>query len=148
VKTLAAVALFAAGVICGGCLFADTAPRSLLALTECTGRCTRPSELAGLLASVVIQRAPFAVPGVVLESDTCLAIRYPKPESRVHFVLFPKRDIRNATTLTDADTPYVIGCFVLARELVAREHLQTWRIQTNGPGFQDVAYLHFHLVSR
>ena len=93
-------------------------------------------------------RAPFVLPGVAMESDTCIAIRHPKPEARAHYVLFPKHDTRNATTLTDQDGPYVLGCFAMARELVARDKMQNWRLLTNGPGLQDVAYLHFHLVGR
>jgi hypothetical protein len=43
--------------------------------------------------------------------------------------------------------PYVLGCFAMARELVARDKLQAYRMHTNGPDFQEVAYLHFHLVA-
>jgi hypothetical protein len=50
--------------------------------------------------------------------------------------------------MTEQDGPYVLGCFALARELVARDKMQNWRLLTNGPALQDVAYLHFHLVGR
>jgi diadenosine tetraphosphate (Ap4A) HIT family hydrolase len=63
-------------------------------------------------------------------------------------VLFPKHDARNITTMTEQDAPFVLGCFALARELVARDKLQNWRLLTNGPALQDVTYLHFHLVGR
>jgi len=145
-KILLGMILFAAGVACGGYLFDESIPRSFLALGDCADRCYRPSELAGLIASAAILRAPFAIPAVAMESDTCVAIRHPKPEARAHYVLFPKHDARNITTLTEQDSPYVLGCFVLARELVARDNLRGWRLTTNGPGLQDVAYLHFHLV--
>ena len=146
-RFLAVLAIFAAGVASGGYLFAQTTPRSFLALGDCQDRCYKPNELAGLIASAAILRAPSLVPGVVLESDTCLAIRYPKPEARVHYVLFPKHDTRNITTLTAEDSPYVLGCFAMVRELVARDKLKTYRLQTNGPGLQDIAYLHFHLIA-
>ena len=142
------VAVFLAGVLCGGYLFADSVPRSVLAIGDCRDRCYRPNELAGLVASVAIRRAPFVIPGVALESDACIAIRHPKPEVKFHYVLFPKHDTRNLATLSDADVPFVIGCFALARELVERDHIQNWRVQTNGPVLQDVAYLHFHLIGR
>jgi hypothetical protein len=146
-KTIvASLAVFAAGVACGGYLFAQTIPRSFLEVGSCQERCYKPNELAGLVASVAILRATSLVPGVVLESDTCLAIQYPKPEAKVHYVLFPKHDTRNITTLTPEDSRYVLGCFALARELVARDKLQAWRLQTNGPALQDIAYLHFHLI--
>jgi hypothetical protein len=142
-----AIGLFALGVACGGYLFSKSIPRSFLAIGNCEGRCYKPNELAGLITSAMIMRAPFLVPGVVMESDTCLAIRYPKPEARIHYVLFPKHDVRNITTLTPEDTPYVLGCFALARELVKRDHLQSYLLRTNGPALQDIAYLHFHLVA-
>lgn len=146
-RIAAALALFAAGVMCGGYLFAQSTPRSFLALGDCQDRCYRPNELAGLLASAAILRTPqLLLPAVVLESDTCLAIRHPRPEARTHYVLFPKHDTRNITTLTAEDSPYVMGCFAMARELVARDHLRSWQLRTNGPALQDVAYLHFHLI--
>lgn len=142
-----AFVLFALGVACGGYLFSQSLPRSFLAIGSCQGRCYKPKELAGLITSAVIQRAPFLVPGVVLESDTCVAIRHPRPEARIHYVLIPKHDTRNITTLTPQDTPYVMGCFALARELVKRDHLSAYRLYTNGPDLQDISYLHFHLVA-
>jgi hypothetical protein len=147
-RLVLAAAIFSLGVACGGYLFSKTLPRSFLAIGSCRGHCFKPNEVAGLIASAAILRAPFIVPGVVLESDTCLAIRYPKPEPRIHYVLFPKRDIRNITTLTPGDAPFVLGCFALARELVKRNHLHYWQLETNGPARQDITYLHFHLIAR
>jgi len=147
-KVLFGVALFFAGLACGGYLFAQSVPRSFLALRDCADRCYKPNELAGLVASAAILRAPYTIPQVVLESDTCIAMRHPKPEARVHYVLLPKHDTRNITTVTEDDAPFVMGCFALARELVARDKMQSWRLLTNGPALQDVAYLHFHLVGR
>ena len=143
----AALVLFTAGVVCGGYLFSRSEPRSFLAFENCQKRCYKPKEIAGLVASSAILRAPFIIPDVVLESDTCLAIRNPKPEARIHYVLFPKHDTRNITTLTLEDTPYVLGCFALAHELVTRDKLQSYRLYTNGPAKQEIAYLHFHLTS-
>jgi len=41
------------------------------------------------------------------------------------------------------DLPYILGCFALAREL----GLQAYRLYTNGPEFQEIPYLHFHLIA-
>ena len=142
------IALFVAGIVCGGYLFADTTPRSLLAIGSCEDRCYKANELAALITSAAILRAPFAVPGVVAESDTCLAIRHPKPDARIHYVLFLKHDTRNITTLTAEDTPFVLGCFALARQLVVQDKLKAYRLRTNGPALQEIAYLHFHLVAQ
>ena len=146
-RLIAFIVVLAAGFAAGGYLFAQSTPRSLLSLGHCQDRCYNANELAGLVTSAAILRAPFLVPGVVLESDTCLAIRHPKPEARVHYVLFPKHDTRNITTLTPEDSPYVLGCFAMARDLIVRDKLKAYRLQTNGPALQDIAYLHFHLIS-
>ena len=142
-----ALVFFVIGVVCGGYLFSQSVPRSFLAVGNCQDRCYKPNEIAGLIMSAAILRAPFLIPSVVLESDTCLAIRHPKPHARIHYVLFPKRDTKDITTLTLADSPYVLGCFALARELVLRDNLQAYRLYTNGPEFQEIAYLHFHLIA-
>ena len=147
-KQLAIIlALFTTGVVCGGYLFSKSLPRNFLPFESCKDRCYKPAEIAGLVTSAGILRAPFIIPGIVLESDTCLAIRNPRPEAKIHYVLFPKHDIRNITSLTPADSPYVLGCFALARELVSREHLKAYRLYTNGPEIQEIDYLHFHLVA-
>jgi hypothetical protein len=146
-QVASALALFAIGVVCGGNLFSQSVPRSFLAVGSCQDRCYESNEIAGLVMSAAILHAPFLIPRVALESDTCLAIRHPKPHARIHYVLFPKHDTRNITTLTPADSPYVLGCFALARELVLRDKLQAYRLYTNGPGLQEIAYLHFHLMA-
>jgi hypothetical protein len=141
-----ALFLFVLGVVCGGYLFSQTVPRSFLAFRSGHYRFYNKQEIAGLVTSAALLRAPFLIPDVVLESDTCLAIRYPKAKERIHFVLFPKHDTKNITTLTPADSPYLLGCYALARELVLREKLKAYRFYTNGPQYQEIAYLHFHLI--
>jgi hypothetical protein len=139
---------FIVGVCCGGYLFSQSIPRTFLTFEGCRDKCFDSKELAGLLVSAGIQKIPGLIPGVVLESDTCLAVRYPKPEAKVHYVLFPKHDIKNITSLAAEDAKYVMGCFALAHELVERDHMQAYRVHTNGPAYQEIAYLHFHLVGR
>ena len=146
-KFAAILLLFTTGILCGGYLFSRSEPRFFLSFADCQKRCYKPNEIAGLLTSSAILRAPFIIPDVVMESDTCLAIKNPTPEARIHYVLFPKHDTRNITTLTTEDSPFVLGCFALARELVSRDQLQSYRLYTNGPAKQEIAYLHFHLTS-
>ncbi len=139
--------LFLAGLAVGAYLFSKSLPRSFLAPTACGDHCYSASEIAGLMTSAAVLRAPFVIPNVVLESDTCLSIRYPKPKARIHYVLFPKRDVKNIAMLTPEDIPYVVGCFAMVRELVLRDNLNTYEVHTNGPGKQEIAYLHFHLTA-
>lgn len=144
---IGAAAVFAAGVWVGGLVFSQSQPRSFLAFHDCRSRCLNANELAGLVASVGLLRTPGWVPGVVLESDTCVSVRHPQPIARVHYVLFPKHDTRNLATLTPQDTPALLGCLAMLRELVQRERLTDWRVHSNGPGYQEIAYLHLHLVA-
>jgi diadenosine tetraphosphate (Ap4A) HIT family hydrolase len=146
-QLVVALGLFAAGAISGGYIFSQSVPRTFIPFENCKDRCYKPAEIAGLVTSAAIIRAPFIIPGVVLESDTCLAIRDPRLEKGIHYILFPKHDIRSITTLTPADSTYVLGCFALARELVSRENLRGYRLYTNGLERQEIAYLHFHLTS-
>lgn len=135
------------GVALGGWLFSRSIPRSLQAVTSCEDSCSRPSDLAGLLASAGIQRTPQLIPAAA-ESKECIAIRHPQPQDRVHYVLFPKRDARNILDIEAADGPYVLGCLALTRQLVQQEGVRNYRLTTNGPALQHVTYLHFHLVAR
>jgi diadenosine tetraphosphate (Ap4A) HIT family hydrolase len=146
-RSLLALSLVAAGFVAGGTLFSRSLPRSFLAFGSCASHCFSTNEVAGLIASAAIQRLPGAIPGVVLESDTCIAIRYPRPEARIHLVLFPKHDVKNIATLTPEDVPYVLGCLAMVRKLVEMEHVEDYRLSTNGPARQEVSYLHFHLIA-
>jgi histidine triad (HIT) family protein len=142
---LTAVVAFAIGGTTGAYLFSDTQPRSFLAITRCED-CLAPSELAGLLASVGIQKTPGLLPGLVLETDRSVVVRHPRPSARIHYVILPKKDIRDVADIPAEGRDFLIDVFGVAGELVRKEKLSRYRILTNGPGYQDVNYLHFHLV--
>ena len=136
------------GVVIGGYLFSDTRPRSFLALHKCRDTCLRPEELAGLLASVGIQKLPALIPSVVAETEKTVAVEHPAPEARIHYLIFPKKDIKNIADVTEADGEYVVDAFRVAREIVREKKLVRYRVVTNGPGYQGVTYLHFHLIAQ
>lgn len=135
------------GVMLGGYLFADTRPRSFLALNKCEGTCLQANELLGLLTSVGIQRFPALVPSVVKETDKTIVIEHPSPQARVHYLVIPKRDVQNIGELSDADSEYLIDVFKVVREIVKDKNLSSYRLATNGPGYQSLTYLHFHLTA-
>lgn len=39
----------------------------------------------------------------------------------------------------------MIDAYQVAREMIEKKKLSNYRFHTNGPGIQDVTYLHFHL---
>jgi len=140
--------IFFLGVGVGGYLFTETLTRNFLPYQGCQSNCFSQKQLAGLISSVLLLKVPSLIPKKVMESDTCVAIEHPNPKSKVHFVLFPKHDTKNIGTLTPEDTPYVLGCFAMIRQLINKHHLDYYYVRTNGPGPQEIAYLHFHLVSK
>ena len=108
----------------------------------------QPKELVGLLTSVGIQKLPALIPSVVAETEKTVAVEHPAPEARIHYLIFPKKDIKNIADVTEADGEYVVDAFRVAREIVREKKLVRYRVVTNGPGYQGVTYLHFHLLAQ
>jgi len=145
---LTIIASLLCGVILGAYLFADTRPRPFLSLRDCEGNCLRPNELVGLLASVGIQRLPGSLPGVVKETDKTIVIEQPGVHTGVHYLVIPRKDIRNVADMSDSDREYLVDLFSVMGQIIREKNLNDYEIHTNGPGYQTVAYLHFHLVAR
>ena len=142
------VAVLVVGVILGGYLFADTKPRSVLALNKCAGSCLQPKELLGLLASVGVQRFSELLPSVVKETDKTIVIESPGSQPpHIHYLVIPKKDIKNIGELSDADDEYLIDAFKVVREIIKEKNLTDYHLATNGPGYQTMTYLHFHLTA-
>ncbi len=137
---------FLLGLLLGAALLKNSQPRSFAALGNCGGSCYKPNDLAGLLVSAGIRLAPSVLPNLVQETDRCVAIAHPAPQAPKHFVLFPKRDIKNIADISVEDGPFVLGCFDLLRTLIAVHKIQTYRVLSNGPETQLVTYLHWHLI--
>jgi scavenger mRNA decapping enzyme DcpS-like protein len=140
------VVCLALGLVSGGVLFSQSQPRSVLAIHHCH-QCLDVNELAGLLASVGIQKFPGLLPAVIFETDRTLALQVPSAKHGAHYVLVPKKDIKNIGEIAPEDEPYLLDIFAVAQHLIKVKVLSKYRITTNGPGFQDVTYLHFHLVT-
>lgn len=145
--TLLLLATLLLGVILGGYLFSNTRPRSFLALNNCAGTCLRTNELLGLATSVGLQKFSGLIPSVVKETDKTLVIESPNPQARLHFLLIPKKDIKNIAELSDEDKEFLMDVFKVAGEIIREKNLLNYRIATNGPGYQTATYLHFHLIA-
>jgi len=146
-RVLIGFVAFFVGLAAGGYFFQKSQPRSFLAVKDCT-RCYRPNDLAGLLVSAGIQRVPEILPRVAKETDRCIAIEHPFAKAHTHFVVFPKKDIKNIADISVDDEPYVFDCLAMIRALVTENGLRYYRVLSNGPDLQDVTYLHFHLEAR
>ncbi len=134
------------GILIGGYLFSQSQPRSILSFDHCQD-CLSREELLGLAASVGIQKFPRLIPLMVFETDKTVVIQHPFSGRGTHYVIIPKKDIKNIGEISGSDTAYLIDAFLVARRIIEEKKLSKYRLLTNGPGFQDVTYLHFHLVA-
>jgi hypothetical protein len=137
--------LLAVGIVIGGYLFSQSQPRSLLALNRCQD-CLSRKELAGLLASVLVNKLPGLIPAVVFETDKTIVIQNPFAKGYVDYVIIPKKDIKNIGEYSEDYIPYLNDVYLVARHIIEEKNLPNYEFFTNGPGFQDVTYLHFHLT--
>ncbi|MCD6292172.1 MAG: HIT domain-containing protein [Deltaproteobacteria bacterium] len=104
-----------------------------------------PNDVAGLFASVIVQKMPRLIPSVIVETDKTIVFKHPRPKHRIHYMFVPKKDIKNIGELTDEDNEYIIDLFSTIVALVNKLGIKNYRLWTNGPEKQDVTYLHFHL---
>ena len=49
------------------------------------------------------------VPFVVKETDRCVAIEHPFRKAKVHFVVFPKKDIKDIADVSVDDQQYILA---------------------------------------
>jgi hypothetical protein len=136
-----ALVAFIVGLVLGAWLFRDVQPRHPIAARRPNSPASY-EEVLGYFGSAAMQRAPGVIPGVVMETDKSIALRM----SARHFVLVPKRDIRDIGTLAQGDEPYVMDALAMIGRLARQEKIAHYQVKTNGPLEQTVRYLHFHLV--
>jgi histidine triad (HIT) family protein len=85
----------------------------------------------------------------IRETSTLIAFHHPRPSHPVHILLVPKRALAGLPDLTAADSEFLADLFQTVRDLVTELGLEEkgFRLIVNGGAYQDVAQLHFHLVS-
>jgi histidine triad (HIT) family protein len=147
-KFIVLILVFVVGAAAGGYAVTKFQPRSFLNVKNCQNNCFKTNELLGLLGSVGMQYTPNLIPGIIVETDKAIAIKHPRPATPVHYVIIPKRDIKNIAELEEGDQEYIDDVMAVIGELVRRDNLKSYRVITNGPGYQSVAYLHFHLMGK
>jgi histidine triad (HIT) family protein len=141
------VLAFFTGIAFGAYLFSDTQPRSPLRIAECEENCFSEEKLLGLLGSVGVQKLPNLIPFVVKETDRTVAMKHPFPQSDIHYVIIPKKDIKTIEDITSEDAEYITDAHALMAQLIREQNLTNYKVIINGPRFQTVEYLHFHLVA-
>lgn len=136
---------FVLGTLLGGWWLQDTRPRAALALTNCNN-CMHPNEVTGLLTAGLIQNNPSLTPSVALETDKAIAIYHPAPQTKFHFVVFPKKDIKNLGDIGETELEYASEVIAVTAKLIQEHNLKNYKVWSNGPRTQLVGYLHFHLA--
>jgi len=142
------------GVVCGFVLgvLAVYQPRPIPGIQLPPARNPlKPKELAGIIGAAGIKGLSghlAFLPRVTLETDKTVVLDTSLSKNRVHYVLIPKKDIQNIGTISSEDREYLMDMFLVIRKLTEREKLYDYRVYTNGPGYQTVAYLHFHLTGK
>jgi histidine triad (HIT) family protein len=85
----------------------------------------------------------------VFENERILAIEDIAPVAPIHFLIMPKKEIRNLQEVSAEDLP-LIGEIVKVAQALAEEYQieEGYRLVTNiGPdGGQIIFHLHFHLI--
>ncbi len=101
---------FIVGIFVGYMLFVDSKPRPFLRVGQGADGWP-PKELAGLLASVLVQKTPWLIPDVIMETDKTVVFKHPWPKHNIHYIFAPKRDIKNIGELANEDKAYIIDLF-------------------------------------
>ncbi len=135
---------FVLGFSIGMYVFTGVQERPGISFQKCSTGCIEPREIVGILTSAGIQHFPAVIPKV-LETDKAFAIKSPLPESPIHYVIFPKKDIKNIAEVSAEDSEYLMDVYAIINELVKKDNLTNYQVITNGPGYQHTSYLHFHL---
>ncbi|MCK5665730.1 MAG: HIT domain-containing protein, partial [Thiotrichaceae bacterium] len=135
------------GLLIGWWLFSDSRPRQLITFHRRSHASSR-EELLGLLASVGVQKLTRLIPGIILETDKTIVFKHPKPKYNIHYIFAPKKDIKDIGDFSEDDKEYLNDLFATLSTVIHQENIQDYVLWSNGPGKQDVTYLHFHLGAK
>lgn len=135
------------GIFTGGYLFRDTQPRFIYRLEKNQANSTT-DDILGYLTSIGLNNFPGSfIPNVIQESEKSIVIDHPFPENDLHYVILPKKDLRSLTDLNPDNDSYVTDCLYHIAQIIQTQNLTNYQIITNGPGYQNASYLHFHLLA-
>ena len=105
---------------------------------------------AGRWLGWVFAHMSFAIPVHRLrETTTLLAFPHPRPAYPLHILIVPKRAAASLLDLGPQDAAFLSDLVSVVQSLVREYGLDQrgYRLIANGGGYQDVAQVHFHLIS-
>ena len=106
--------------------------------------------IGGIILHWIFAYFSFAIPSEKLvETDSLVAFHHPSPSYPLHVLIVPKAKFRSVQELPSNDGNFESGLFKAVKDLVRRFDLEEcgYRLIVNGGSAQEVAHLHFHLVS-
>ena len=106
--------------------------------------------LAQTLLPWSLTHMSFAIPLHTLrETATLVAFYHPQPSYPVHILILPKRAIPSMADLTAQDAKVLAEIILIAQSLVEELRLEKegYRLIVNGGAYQELAQMHWHLVS-
>jgi len=106
-------------------------------------------KIVGRLIGWVFEHMPNLLPVKrILETDNLLVFEHPKPVYALHLLIIPKKAISDFSKV-DGDSEIWKQLPAVVASLVKKFNLQNdgYRLITNVGEYQEVAQLHFHLVS-
>ncbi len=82
------------------------------------------------------------------ENEKAIAFYHPKPDYQEHILITPKKAIKNLSSFSNSDLPFVQDCFKLAKMIIRRLNWEKkeYRLIVNGGENQKIKQLHFHLI--
>ncbi len=98
----------------------------------------------------IFAHASFILPMQRLrETSNLIAFYHPQPSYPLHILLVPKKALASLADLAPQDAEFLAELFQTVQSLVAELELEQagYRLVVNGGKYQDVAQLHFHLIS-
>ena len=111
-----------------------------LARTQLFGQWIRWSFAHGSFAIPVKRR---------YETKTLMAFHHPRPSYALHILIVPKREIGSLVDVSTEDTGLLRELLEAAQHLIKAFQLEQvgYRLIINGGAYQDVPFLHVHLIS-
>src|ERR1700722_6301679 len=103
--------------------------------------------MSTIFSKIIAREIPAKI---AYEDDLCLAFHDVRPQTPVHILVIPKREIPRIAASTEADEP-LLGHLINVAQKVARQeglHESGFRLViNNGPdGGETVPHLHIHLL--
>lgn len=83
------------------------------------------------------------------ETPALLAFHHPQPSYPLHILIVPRRAYRSLMELDPEDAVFQHDLIETVQSLVREFRLEAggYRLITNGGAYQEVAVLHYHLIS-